>query len=79
MRDHVHYRITEIYRAFAFDLWMAAIALSRSLVEFSLKANAPRLGFSTTYQGAGGETEEKSLWQLSKEVAAVIPALATPR
>ena len=78
MRDHVHYRLTEIYRAFAFGLWMAAIALSRSLVEFSLKANAPRLGFSTTYQGSGGETEEKPLWQLSKEVAAVIPALATP-
>jgi hypothetical protein len=78
MRDHVHYRLIEIYRAFAFGLWMAAIALSRSLVEFSVKANASRLGFSTTYQRSNGEIEEKSLWQLGEDVAAVNPELAIP-
>lgn len=36
LRDHVRHRLTEIYRAFTYGLWMAAIALSRSLVEFSL-------------------------------------------
>lgn len=76
MRDHVRYRLTEIYRAFAYGLWMAAIALSRSLVEFSLKANAPRLGISITYQGAGGRTEDKSLKQLGENIAAQVQALA---
>ncbi|OGA56418.1 MAG: hypothetical protein A3F74_26350 [Betaproteobacteria bacterium RIFCSPLOWO2_12_FULL_62_58] len=76
MRDHVRYRLTEIYRAFSYGLWMAAVALSRSLVEFSLKANATRLGISITYTGAGGRPEDKSLKQLGKEVANVLPALA---
>ena len=76
MRDHVRYRLTEIYRAFAFGLWMASIALSRSLVEFSLKANAPRLGISITYLGTAGRLEDKSLKQLGEEVAAQVPSLA---
>jgi len=76
MRDHVRYRLTEIYRAFAYGLWMAAIALSRSLVEFSLKANAPRLGIIITYTGAGGRSEDKTLKQLGEEVARALPALA---
>ena len=78
MRDHVRYRLTEIYRAFAHGLWMAAIALSRSLVEFSLKANAPRLGVSITFQGVGARPEDKSLKQLGEEVAAKVQDLAIP-
>jgi hypothetical protein len=78
MRDHVHYRLTEIYRAFAFGLWMAAIALSRSLVEFSIKANASRIGISVTYEGTGGRIEDKSLKWLGEDVANARPALAKP-
>jgi len=78
LRNHVRYRLTEIYRAFSLGLWMASIALSRSLIEFSLKANSPRLGILTTYIGAGGRTDEKSLKQLGEEIAAVVPILATP-
>jgi hypothetical protein len=78
LRDHVRYRLTEIYRAFTFGLWMAAIALSRSLVEFSLKANAPGLGISTTYLGSGGRPEDKLLRQLGDDVATILPALAQP-
>ena len=76
IRDHVRYRLTEIYRAFAYGLWMAAIALSRSLVEFSLKANARRLNIVITYTGVGGRSEDKSLKQLGDEVACALPALA---
>lgn len=57
---------------------MAAVALSRSLVEFSLKANATRLGVSITYVGAGGRPESKSLKQLGEEVGKVIRALTAP-
>jgi len=76
LRNHVRYRLTEIYRAFGFGLWMSAIALSRSLVEFSLKSNASNLGISTTYIGPGGRTEDKSMSQLAAEVTAAIPALS---
>ena len=78
LRDHVRYRLTEIYRAFAYGLWMAAIALSRSLVDFALRTNAPRLGVATTYVGAGGRTEDKSLKQLDEEVASKVESLARP-
>ena len=76
MRDHVRYRLTEIYRAFAYGLWMAAIALARSLVEFSLRATAPRLGIVSTYERAGGRIDDKSLQRLGEEVACALPALA---
>jgi hypothetical protein len=78
LRDHVRYRLTEIYRAFTFGLWMAAIALSRSLVEFSLKANAPRFGISTTFVTVPGKQEDKSLKQLADEIAVALPTLAEP-
>jgi len=76
MRDHVHYRLTEIYRAFAFGLWMAAIALSRSLVEFAIKSNASRLGITVNYEGASGRTEDKSLKWLGEDVSNKRPSLA---
>jgi hypothetical protein len=78
MRDHVRYRLLEIYRAFAFGLWMSAIALSRSLVEFSLRSNAPRFNVSTTFDGPDGRLEEKSLKRLGEEMAAHLPSLAKP-
>lgn len=78
MRDHVRYRLLEIYRAFSFGLWMSAIALSRSLVEFSLRSNAPRFNVSTTIGGPDGRPEEKSLKRLGEEMATRLPALAKP-
>jgi hypothetical protein len=78
LRNHVRYRLTEIYRAFSFGLWMASIALCRSLVEFSLKTNSHRLGIMTTYVGPGGRTDDKSLKQLGKEIVHVVPILAKP-
>ena len=78
MRDHVRYRLTEIYRAFTYGLWMSALALSRSLVEFTLKANAKRLGISPTYDGRAGTPEDKSLKKLGEDVAKVLPELAVP-
>lgn len=76
LRDHVRYRLTETYRAFAYGLWMAAIALSRSLVEFSIKANAPRLGIDITYTASSGLLEDKTLKRLGEDIARVLPALA---
>lgn len=76
LRDHVRYRLTEIYRAFAYGLWMAAIALSRSLVEFSLKANAPRFEISVTVPGVGGRPEDKSLKQLGEDFSRAVPDIA---
>ena len=78
LRDHVRYRLLEIYRAFSFGLWMSAIALSRSLVDFSLRSNAPRFNVSTTFDGPDGRPEEKSLKRLGEEMARRLPALAKP-
>jgi hypothetical protein len=78
LRNHVRYRLTEIYRAFTFGLWMAAIAMSRSLAEFSLRVNAPRFEVSTTITTQYGREEDKSLRQLADDFAAVLPALAAP-
>lgn len=78
MRDHVRYRLTEIYRAFTYGLWMATASLCRSLVEYTLKANAPRLNIPTTYEGADGRREDKSLKRLGNDVANAIPELEAP-
>ena len=78
MRDHVRYRLLEIYRAFTFGLWMSAIALSRSLVEFSLRTNAPRFNVSITKDGPDGRPEDKSLKRLGEDIAVHVPEVATP-
>jgi len=75
LRNHVRVRLTEIYRAFAYGLWMAAIALSRSLVEFSLVNHASRIGIELTYSGRDGRARDKSLAQLGEEFAAKMPRL----
>jgi len=75
MQIHVRQRLTEIYRAFTFGLWMSAVALSRSLIEYSLKQNAARFNISSTYQGGDGGKEDKSLARLGNDVAEVLPAL----
>jgi hypothetical protein len=78
MRDHVRYRLLEIYRAFTFGLWMSAIALSRSLVEFSLRTNAPRYNVSITKDGLDGRPEDKSLKRLGEDFAIHLPELSKP-
>ena len=78
IRDHVRYRLTEIYRAFTFGLWMAAIVLCRSLIEFSIKENSPRLGIETTQIASNGNREEKSLRMLGDEVAVRLSSLKAP-
>jgi len=50
----------------------------RSLIEFSLKANAPRFGIIVTYVTAGGRTEDKSLKHLGEDVAIALPELEHP-
>ena len=78
MNEHVRYRLTEIYRAFAFGLWMSAIALSRSLVEFSVKQNARRLGIEIDFEAKSGRREDKSLKWLGEDLANTRPELAAP-
>ena len=41
----IRFRLTEVYRAFTFGTWMAAIALGRATVEFALISRAPHFGF----------------------------------
>lgn len=72
IRDHVHYRMTEIYRAFTFGLWMSAIALTRSLVEFCLRDNAHRFDVELTDPSGN----EKTLKRLGEEMATHIQDLA---
>ena len=78
MKEHIRYRLLEIYRAFTFGLWMSAIALSRSLVEFSLRTNAPRFNVSITKDGRDGRPEDKSLKRLGEDIAVHVPEVAKP-
>ena len=78
MRDHVRYRLIEINRAFTYGLWMATASLCRSLVEFTLKANALRLNITLTYEEVNGRREDKSLKRLGDEVASTFQELEAP-
>jgi hypothetical protein len=74
--SHVRHRLTEIYRAFTFGLWMSSIALCRSLLEFSLKETAQRYGVEKTKIGHRGESEDKSMKALCDEFATRFPSLS---
>lgn len=76
VRDHVRYRLTEIYRAFTFGLWMSSVALCRSLLEYSLKETAQKCGIERTKPGYRGEPEDKSMKELCDDFSVKFPALA---
>lgn len=75
--SHVQYRLREIYRAFTYGLWMSAIALSRSVAEYAIINNAPRLGFDPTYERKG-KKQFKPFQLLIGEVAETRPELRIP-
>lgn len=77
VRDHVRHRLTEIYRAFTFGLWMSSIALCRSLLEYSLKETAQQHEIEKTKIGYRGESEDKSLNELCDEFSKRFPSLST--
>ncbi len=74
---HVQYRLREIYRAFTFGLWMSAIALSRSVTEYSIIHNASRLGIEATRERKG-RREFKPFGLLIAEVVTARPELRVP-
>ena len=76
LRDLARHRLTEVYRAFTFGLWLASIALSRSLVEYAIKANASRLSIELVSVTTEGRREDKSLRDLQQEVSMVLPSLS---
>ena len=77
VRDHVRYRLTEIYRAFTFGLWMSSVALCRSLLEYSLKETAQKCGIERTKLGYRNEPEDKSMKELCDDFSSQFPPLAT--
>ena len=77
VRNHVQYRLTEIYRAFTFGLWMSSIALCRSLLEYSLKEKAQQYGIEKTKIGYRGESEDKSMKELCDEFSKRFTSLST--
>jgi hypothetical protein len=72
---HVQDRLREIYRAYAFGLWLAAVALCRSLIEFSIHQNAERLGLETRRRTKQNNLVDLPLKVLIAEVAKALPHL----
>ncbi len=72
LRDHIKARINEIYRAFTFGQFMAVVALCRTLLEFTLKANAGKLNITFTNESGW----DKSLNQIIQELSIGYPELS---
>lgn len=75
IRIHVRYRLSEIYRAFTFGLWMATIALCRSVVEFSIKDRAPHYGIEITRLNSRNILDDKRLGELISDISEKLPSL----
>jgi hypothetical protein len=72
--QHVQYRFREIYNSFTYGLWMSAISLSRSVSEFAIIDNGPRLNLDITSKW-NGKIVFKSFESLIYEVAQKYPIL----
>lgn len=72
--QHVQGRFREIYHSFTYGLWMSAICLSRSVSEFAIIDNGPRLGLDITSIWNGKKTF-KSFEGLIDEVSQKYPVL----
>jgi hypothetical protein len=73
---HVQDRLREIYRAYAFGLWLGAVALCRSLIEFSIHQNAERLGLETRRRTKQNTLVDLPLKVLIAEVGKALPNLS---
>jgi hypothetical protein len=74
MPKHVQDRFREIYYTFTYGLWMSAICLSRSVSEFAIIDNGPRLGLDITCTWRGKECF-KTFESLIDEVTMKFPKL----
>jgi hypothetical protein len=75
--SHVQYRLKEIYRSFTQGLWMSAIALCRSVSEYAIINNGPRLGLDIASDWNGKKCF-KRFELLIDEVGGKYPALQEP-
>jgi hypothetical protein len=75
--SHVQYRLREIYRSFTHGLWMSAIALCRSVSEYAIINNGPRLGLDVASDWNGKKCF-KRFELLIDEVGGKYPALREP-
>jgi hypothetical protein len=64
-----------MHRAFVYGAWMATIALSRAVVEFSLIERAPNIGYRASQKSRDGTEEYLSLNKLIANAIEARPAL----
>jgi hypothetical protein len=74
---HIKTRLTEIYRAFIYGLWMSAIALSRSVAEYAIINNAGRFDIDPIDERKG-RNYSKPFGRLIDEIAEIRPELRDP-
>jgi hypothetical protein len=74
--QRIRFRVIEMHRSFVFGAWMAAVALSRAVVEFALIERAPSIGFSATQTSRAGVEEYLSLQKLVANASEAMPELS---
>jgi len=72
---HVRVRLAEVYRTFMFGAWMATIALSRAIAEFSLINRASYLNIQATRKGSDGVERYRKLDELIELASGKHPEL----
>jgi len=71
----VRFRLSEIYRAFIFEIWLSVYTLSRALLEYLLIDRARQLGISAYEEVLPGRTRVRHLADLVQSASEVHPEL----
>lgn len=72
---HIRIRLRELYRSFILGNYLAAIALARAILEYSLVDRAAKNGLNPLTDDPRAPGRRKRLRQLVQEAAAVLPDL----
>jgi hypothetical protein len=73
--QRIRNRVVEMHRSFVFGAWMAAVALSRAVVEFALIERAPNIGFAATRTSRKGVEEYLPLHELISNASKARPEI----
>jgi hypothetical protein len=74
--SNIRIRISELYRSFILGNFLAALALSRAILEYALRENCPRLDIDA-YRRIGRTSSKRArrLGELVQEVSEKLPVL----
>ena len=76
--SNIRVRVRELYRSFVLGNYLAAIALTRAILEYAIVDNAARLDINPDFTDQSGQMRTRRLRELVEDLSTRLPILRLP-